>query len=65
MKLFYKELADPTRKKRFFYRIFKKSRWDLSNLYRRHNKILKHAGLGGKSHVIGKGHVPWNRKGRW
>lgn len=30
-----------------------------------HNKILKHAGVGGKSHSLERGHVFWNRKGRW
>jgi hypothetical protein len=65
MKLFYKELFDPTKNKRFFYRLLSTGRRDLSILYQRHSKILKHAGLGGKSHVIGKGHIPWNRKGRW
>ncbi len=30
-----------------------------------HAKILKHAGLGGKNHSFERGHVSWNRKGRW
>ncbi|NOX37443.1 MAG: hypothetical protein GXO78_07895 [Calditrichaeota bacterium] len=30
-----------------------------------HMKILRHAGLGGKNHTFEKGHVYWNRKGRW
>ncbi|RMG63634.1 MAG: hypothetical protein D6715_10980 [Calditrichaeota bacterium] len=32
---------------------------------RLHARILKHAGLGGKSHSFERGHVTWNRKGRW
>jgi hypothetical protein len=65
MKQFYKDLFDSTKNKRFFYRLLRSGRTDLSILYQRHSKILKHAGLGGKSHVMGKGHVSWNRKGRW
>ncbi len=30
-----------------------------------HMKILRHAGVGGKNHTFEKGHVFWNRKGRW
>jgi len=33
--------------------------------YELHNKLLKHAGVGGKGHSFERGHVPWNRKGRW
>ena len=65
MKLFYKDLSDPTKNKRFFYRMLRAGRTDLSILFQRHSKILMHAGLGGKSHVFGKGHISWNRKGRW
>jgi len=65
MKMFYKMLFNPEKEKRFFYRIYKMKKTTLSAWYRRHTQNLKHAGLGGKNHIIGKGHVPWNRKGRW
>jgi hypothetical protein len=65
MKLFYKELFDPEKEKRFFYRFYRIGKDTLSAWYQRHSKTLKHAGVGGKNHLLEKGHVHWNRKGRW
>lgn len=64
MKLFFRGVDHPVRK-RFYYRFLHYSKDIASAWYRRHNKILKHAGLGGKNHLLKKGHVRWNRKGRW
>ena len=65
MKYFYRSLFSTPTNKRFFYRLVRvgntrQGAWSL-----RHIKILKHAGLGGKNHLLVKGHVQWNRKGRW
>ena len=30
-----------------------------------HINVLIHSGLGGKNHLMEKGHINWNRKGRW
>jgi hypothetical protein len=65
MKLFYKSLFNPEKEKRFFYRLSKADRHSMAACYRRHIKVLKHVGLGGKRHLLEKGHVQWNRKGRW
>jgi hypothetical protein len=65
MKLFYKNLFNSEKEKRFSYRLSKMGRHSMSAWYRRHMKVLKHAGLGGKRHVLEKGHIQWNRKGRW
>ncbi len=65
MKQFYKQLFDPGKQKRFFFRFFRAGKDRLAAWSEHHQKILKHAGLGGKSHVIEKGRGQWNRKGRW
>jgi hypothetical protein len=65
MKFFYKQLFDPEKEKRFFYRFYRIGKDTLSAWYQRHSKTLKHAGVGGKNHLLEKGHVQWNRKGRW
>ncbi len=65
MKLFYKNLFDPEKEKRCFYRLSTFGKVNMTAWYRRHMKILKHAGLGGRNHLLEKGHVQWNRKGRW
>ncbi|MBN2365490.1 MAG: hypothetical protein EH225_05810 [Calditrichaeota bacterium] len=65
MKHFYKDLINSKQEKKFLYRFYRESKSSLSSWYRIHSKILRHSGLGGKSHVLEKGHVQWNRKGRW
>jgi hypothetical protein len=65
MKYFYRNLFNTSTKKIIFNRLLRvdnapRGAWSL-----RHIKILKHAGLGGKKHLLVKGHVQWNRKGRW
>jgi hypothetical protein len=65
MKQFYKELNNPQKEKRFFYRFYRIGKDSIAAWYNRHNKLLKHAGVGGKSHLLEKGHIQWNRKGRW
>lgn len=65
MKPFYKETSEATKNKQFFYRFYRVSKQKISTWYNRHSKILRHAGLGGKNHLLEKGHVSWNRKGRW
>jgi len=60
---FFKTLNSST--KRSFYNWLKRSKFFSAAWYIRHAKILKHAGLGGKSHTMEKGHITWNRKGRW
>jgi hypothetical protein len=65
MKFFYKEVSDSKKSKQFFYRFYRVGRQKISTWYNRHTKTLRHVGLGGKNHLLEKGHVSWNRKGRW
>lgn len=65
MRQFYKQLFDPEKQKRFFFRFFRVGKNTFSAWYQHHNKILKHAGLGGKSHLLEGNRGQWNRKGRW
>ncbi len=65
MKLFFKGFDDSGKNKRFYYRIFNMGKNVFNSWTFRHTKILKHAGSGGKNHSLEKGHVFWNRKGRW
>jgi len=63
--MFYKKLDDSANEKRFYYRLYRMGKDMVVSWYQRHNRIIKHAGFGGKSHLLEKGHVQWNRKGRW
>ncbi len=65
MKLFYKQLYQANQNRRHYYRFFKYGKEMLSAWYERHSKIFKRTGSGGKNHLLEKGHVQWNRKGRW
>lgn len=64
MAFFKNPLRHPPHK-RFYYKLYKSGKTMMSAWYERHAKTLRYAGLGGKSHSMEKGHVTWNRKGRW
>ncbi len=65
MKPFYSNLSNSQKQKKYFNRFYKVRNSNMAAWCLRHIKILKHAGLGGKSRLLEKGHVQWNRKGRW
>lgn len=62
---FYKGVPEPGPQKNFYQRFYCFGKNLLSAWYQRQARILKRAGLGGKKHLFEKGHVQWNRKGRW
>lgn len=63
--MFFRNIKNDDRNKRFFYRFFRRGKDIASAWYERHVKSLRIAGFGGKTHTLEKGHVNWNRKGRW
>jgi len=65
MKFYYKKLNPINKRTVFRNRFYKFGKNLLSAWGNRHIKILIHAEVGGKSHLMEKGHVNWNRKGRW
>ncbi len=62
---FYKGLLKSAGNSRFYKNFLLARRSVLNFWYLHHNKILKHAVFGGKQHAFERGHVAWNRKGRW
>ena len=65
MRLFFKDINNPEKNKRFYFRLYRIGKESFTAWYRRHFKVLQHAGSGGKNHLLEKGHTRWNRKGRW